>query len=38
MEKLYTVNKKQDWDLTVSRSWAPYCKIQTYIEEIKEKH
>ena len=33
VEKLYTVSKNQTWSWLWLRSWAHYCKIQTYIEE-----
>ena len=38
MEKLYTVsqNKTESW--LWPRSWAPYCQIQTEIEESMENH
>ena len=38
MEKLYTVRKKQDQELTVAQIMAPYCKIQTSVEKRRENH
>ena len=38
MEKLYTVSKKQDWELTVTQIMNSLCQIQTYIEESRENH
>ena len=38
MEKLYTVSKKQDLELTVAQTSAPYCKIQAQLEESRENH
>ena len=35
-EALYN-HQKQDWELTVLRSWTAYCQIQTEIEETREK-
>ena len=31
-EALYS-QEKQDWELTVAKSWTPCCQIQTEIEE-----
>ena len=36
MEKLYIVSKNKTWTWLWVRSSAPYCKIQDYIEEIRE--
>ena len=38
MEKLYTVNKNKTRSWLWLRSWAPYCQIQTEIEESRENH
>ena len=38
MEKLYTVSKNKTRRWLWLRSWAPYCQIQTEIEESGEKH
>ena len=38
MEKLYTVSKKQDRELTVAQVMNPYCQFQTEIEESRENH
>ena len=37
-EKLYTVNKNKTGSWLWLRSWAPYCQIQTEIEESRENH
>ena len=37
MEKFYTVSKNKTWSWLWLRSWTPYCQIQTYIEESREK-
>ena len=34
MEKLYLVHKNKTWNWLRIQSWASYCKIQAYIEEI----
>ena len=36
-DTLYS-HQKQDQDLPMARSWTPYCKIQTEIEESEENH
>ena len=36
-EALYS-QQKQDRELTVVKSWAPYCKIQADTEESRENH
>ena len=36
-EALYS-QQQQDRELTVVRSWTPYCKIQAEIEESRENH
>ena len=36
-EALYS-QQKQDRELTVVESWAPYCKIQAEAEESRENH
>ena len=36
-EALYG-QQKQNEELTVAQSWAPYCQIQTEIQESKENH
>ena len=36
MEKLYTVSKNKTRSWLWLRSWTPYCKIQTQIEERRE--
>ena len=38
MQKLYTFSKNKTWNWQWLRSWTPYCKIQTYIEESRENH
>ena len=38
MEKLYTVSKNNTGGWLCLRSWTPYCKIQTEIEESVETH
>ena len=38
MEKLYTVSKNKTRSWLWLRSWAPYCQIQTEIEESRENH
>ena len=38
MEKLYTVSKNKTGGWLWLRSWAPYCQIQTEIEESRENH
>ena len=38
MEKLYTVNKNKTGSWLWLKSWAPYCQIQTEIEESRENH
>ena len=38
MEKLYTISKKKTGSWLWLRSWTPYCKIQTEIEESGENH
>ena len=38
MEKFYTVSKNKTWSWLWLRSRAPYCKIQTQIEESRENH
>ena len=38
MEEFYKVSKSKTWSWLWLRSWAPYCKIQTYIEESRENH
>ena len=38
MEKLYTVNKNKTGSWLWLKSWAPYCQIQTEIEESTENH
>ena len=38
MEKLYTVSKNKTRSWLWLRSWTPYWKLQTYIEETREKH
>ena len=38
MEKLYTVSKNKTGSWLWLRSWAPYCQIQTEIEESRENH
>ena len=38
MEKLYTVSKNKTWSWLWLRSWAPYCQIQTEIEEGGKNH
>ena len=38
MEKLYTVSKNKTGSWQRLRSWAPYCQIQTEIEESRENH
>ena len=38
VEKLYTVNKNKTRSWLWLRSWAPYCQIQTEIEESRENH
>ena len=37
MEKFYTVSKNKTRSWLWLRSWPPYCKIQTYIEDSREK-
>ena len=37
MEKLYAVSKNKTRSWLWLRSWTPYCKIQTKIEESREK-
>ena len=36
MEKLYTIRKKQDLELTVAQIMSSLLKIQAYIEESRE--
>ena len=36
MEKLYTFSKNKTWSWLWLRSWTPYCKIQTEIEESRK--
>ena len=38
MEKFSTVSKKKTRSWLWFRSWAPYCKIHTSIEESRENH
>ena len=38
MEKLYTVSKNKTRSWLWLRSWAPYCQIQTEIQESRENH
>ena len=38
MENLYTVSKNKTRSWLWLRSWAPYCQIQTGIEERRENH
>ena len=38
MEKLYIDSKDKTGCWLPFRSWAPYCKIQAYIEESKKNH
>ena len=38
MEKLYTVSKNKTRSWLWLKSWIPYCKIQTQIEETVENH
>ena len=38
MDKLYTVSKNKTGNWLWLRSWTPYCKIQTSIEESRENH
>ena len=38
MEKLYRVNRNKTWSWLWLRSWTPYCKIQTSVEENRENH
>ena len=38
MEKLYTVSKNKTGSWLWLRSWTPYCKIQTEIEESRGNH
>ena len=38
MEKLYTVSKNKTSSWLWLRSWSPYCKIQTKIEDCWENH
>ena len=38
MKKLYTVSKNKTGSWLWLRSWAPYCQIQTEIEESRENH
>ena len=38
MEKLYTVSKNKTRSWWWLRSWAPYCQIQTEIEESRKDH
>ena len=38
MEKLYIVSKNKAGSWLWLRSWTPYCKIQTEIEESRENH
>ena len=38
MEKLYTVRKKQDWELTVAQIINSFFQIQTHTEESRENH
>ena len=38
MEKVYTVSKNKTGSWLWLRSWAPYCQIQTEIEESRENH
>ena len=38
MKKLYTVSKNKTRSWLWLRSWAPYCQIQTEIEESEENH
>ena len=38
MEKLYIVNKNKAGSWLWLKSWTPYCKIQTYIEEGSKNH
>ena len=38
MEKLYSVSKNKTRSWLWLRSWTPYCKIQTEIEESTENH
>ena len=38
MKKLYPVSKNKTWSWLWLRSSAPYCKIQTQIEESRENY
>jgi len=38
MEKLYTSQQKQDWELTVAQIMNSLWQIQTEIEESRENH
>ena len=38
MEKLYTISKNKTGSRLWLRSWTPYCKIQTWLEESRENH
>ena len=38
MEKRYTISKNKTRSWLWLRSWTPYCKIQTKIEESREDH
>ena len=38
MEKLYTISKNKTGSWLWLRSWTPYCKTQTYVEESRENH
>ena len=38
MEKLYTVSKNKTRSWVWLRSWTPYCKIQTSVEESRKNH
>ena len=37
-KEVYTVSKNKTGSWLWLRSWIPYCKIQTYIEESRENH
>ena len=34
MEKLYTVSKKQDWELTVTHIMNSFCQIQIKLKKV----
>ena len=38
MEKLYTSQQKQDWELTMAQIMNSLWQIQTEIEESRENH